>query len=141
MGKERKSPGKTDVQKLYTYNECELSVIRNAALPPFHIVEIECPSSPSFFAPVSRTSPDSSCVTPPFPLSSIRIRRRYLHTAGSSGMATRKHGGARRGEDWSNRGGVGRGALDRGKKEGEGGSSGPFSERGRRGEQRQRRDG
>ena len=26
MGKERKSPGKTDVPKLYTYNECELSV-------------------------------------------------------------------------------------------------------------------
>ena len=26
MGKERRSPGKTDVPKLYTYNECELSV-------------------------------------------------------------------------------------------------------------------
>ena len=26
MGKERKSPGKTDVPKLYTYNKCELSV-------------------------------------------------------------------------------------------------------------------
>ena len=26
MGKERKSPGKTDVPKLYTYKECELSV-------------------------------------------------------------------------------------------------------------------
>ena len=26
MGKDRKSPGKTDVPKLYTYNECELCV-------------------------------------------------------------------------------------------------------------------
>ena len=29
MGKERKSPGKTDVPKLYTYNECELSVMNS----------------------------------------------------------------------------------------------------------------
>ena len=28
IGKERKSPGKTDVLKLYTYNECEHSVTR-----------------------------------------------------------------------------------------------------------------
>ena len=27
MGKERKSPGKTDVPKLYAYNECEHSVL------------------------------------------------------------------------------------------------------------------
>ena len=27
IGKERKSPGKTDVPKFYTYNECELSVV------------------------------------------------------------------------------------------------------------------
>ena len=27
IGKERKSPGKTDVPKLYAYNECEHSVI------------------------------------------------------------------------------------------------------------------
>ena len=26
IGKERKSPGKTDVPKLYAYKECELSV-------------------------------------------------------------------------------------------------------------------
>ena len=28
IGKERKSPGKTDVPKLYAYNECEHSVMR-----------------------------------------------------------------------------------------------------------------
>ena len=30
MGKDRKSPGKTDVPKLYTYNECELYVRENS---------------------------------------------------------------------------------------------------------------
>ena len=66
------------------------------------------------------------------------IGRGNLRTAGSSGIATGMQGGARRGEGWSNRGGVGRGSIDRCK---EGGGSGPFSGCGRRGDEGQRRGG
>ena len=68
MGKGRKSPGKTDVPKLYTYNECELSVKIKSMFPKNEKYDLELKIMPETPNPrLVFHPPKLGCLSPKAP--------------------------------------------------------------------------